>query len=262
MPSLAFVAGDRYFAAVSYTGGKATDAATFDEQQAVVGRASYLLVDSPEVHWLIDANGTDVFKLADRAPRLQSDAAQPFQRTRTGLRNQQDRQHRHLQRRRHHRMGRGDCCQLEEPVCPGGLFRLPDPAPPEHPVRPQLQWLVRVGDLEPDRRGAASLRPHHRQLPRPAGPPRPLGDPNGLGAWELAARFSNINLNDDPFLASAAGGVSGGNQTVWTLGVNWYPTDIIRFALNYDNIKVSHPNATANNITADAIVLACTQLTL
>jgi phosphate-selective porin OprO/OprP len=40
------------------------------------------------------------------------------------------------------------------------------------------------------------------------------GKADGMGAWELAARFDNLDLND--------GGVSGGDVKTLSLGVNWY----------------------------------------
>ncbi len=47
----------------------------------------------------------------------------------------------------------------------------------------------------------------------------------GWGAWEVAARYSNINLND--------GDVEGGNLTSMTLGLNWYMENNLRAMLNY-----------------------------
>jgi phosphate-selective porin OprO and OprP len=44
------------------------------------------------------------------------------------------------------------------------------------------------------------------------------------GAWELAMRYSNVNLNNNGFL--------GGEQTNLTAGVNYYATSKIRFMLN------------------------------
>jgi phosphate-selective porin OprO and OprP len=52
----------------------------------------------------------------------------------------------------------------------------------------------------------------------------------GLGAFEVAARYSVMDLNDQ--LGSAAG-VAGGRQTVYTAGLNWYATRNIEFTLNY-----------------------------
>jgi phosphate-selective porin len=39
------------------------------------------------------------------------------------------------------------------------------------------------------------------------------------------------------------------------VGVNWYPTSGLRFALEYDNISVNHANAPATDISANAIAL-------
>ena len=47
----------------------------------------------------------------------------------------------------------------------------------------------------------------------------------------------------------------GGQQNVWTVGLNWYPNAGIRFALDYDNIQVNHVNAPATDISANAIAL-------
>jgi phosphate-selective porin OprO/OprP len=58
----------------------------------------------------------------------------------------------------------------------------------------------------------------------------------GWGAWELAARFSTVNLNSHviPGLGQAAtGGVYGGQQTIYTLGLNWFPNDNVRFMLDF-----------------------------
>ena len=83
----------------------------------------------------------------------------------------------------------------------------------------------------------------------------------GWGAWELKARYSDIDLNYLPFNTAATGGVAGGKQDVWTLGVNWYPTAGLRFELEYDNISVDHVNAPATDISANAIALR-TQISL
>jgi phosphate-selective porin OprO/OprP len=62
----------------------------------------------------------------------------------------------------------------------------------------------------------------------------------GWGAWELAARYSYIDLNSD-FQAGAAlsanpAAIDGGRQYGYTVGVNWYPNELIRFMLDYNHV--------------------------
>ena len=52
----------------------------------------------------------------------------------------------------------------------------------------------------------------------------------GWGAWEIAGRFSTMDLNDRLALAN---GVAGGRQTIYTLALNWYINDNIRFMFDY-----------------------------
>ncbi len=60
------------------------------------------------------------------------------------------------------------------------------------------------------------------------------------GAWEIAARYSNIDLNDS--------GVEGGEQRNITLGVNYYATSNVRFMFNYIWVDVKDSNAQVNDM--------------
>ena len=51
------------------------------------------------------------------------------------------------------------------------------------------------------------------------------GIQTGLGAWEIAARFSNIVLNDK--------NIKGNNLTDFTIGLNWYLNPYTRWKFNY-----------------------------
>ena len=244
--------GDTYLAALSYSGSKVGDTA-FDEQQAVVGRAGWLAVNNADMHLLLDANFTHVFKLADIAPGANSPTAASFS---NGPELAVD-------TLKTVNTGNIDASSISEwgletagnwgaAYGQGGYFHysiarrasvLPDPS--------FSGWYALVAwslTGEPHRYDAsvASFR-----APRPD---HPLGK-GGFGAWELAARYSSINLDYQPLVALASGGIAGGKQDVWSLGLNWYPTDGIRFALNYDNIKVGHINAPVTDITADAVGL-------
>lgn len=88
------------------------------------------------------------------------------------------------------------------------------------------------------------------QSPRPF---LPFGKQGGLGAWELALRYSNADLNHEEGVlgaAAASNTIRGGQQAIWTLGVNWYVNPNLRFLLNYLRVDVDRLNpAGAGNLT-------------
>lgn len=78
------------------------------------------------------------------------------------------------------------------------------------------------------------------------------------GAWELAARYSVLDLNHREGAFGAAtptGGVRGGEQKIMTLGVNWYLNPAIRVMLDWQHVDVDRLNAAGAQIgqTYDAV---------
>lgn len=67
------------------------------------------------------------------------------------------------------------------------------------------------------------------------------------GAFELAARYSMVDLNyreGKPGTAPVLGAVRGGEQTIGTLGLNWYLNPTIRFMVDYQRVKIDRLGAT------------------
>lgn len=90
-------------------------------------------------------------------------------------------------------------------------------------------------------------------------------DKGGWGAWELVARYSEINLDDDTFKnptgtaytgAYADLSTSAKSAKSWTAGVNWYLNSNAKIALNYSHtsfdggagVGITAVNAAGTNI--------------
>lgn len=68
------------------------------------------------------------------------------------------------------------------------------------------------------------------------------------GAWELAGRYSDINLNYHAGAVGstlAADAVRGGEQKIWAGGVNWYPNSVVRFMLDYQDVRIDRLSPSA-----------------
>lgn len=71
-----------------------------------------------------------------------------------------------------------------------------------------------------------------------------------FGAVELALRWSDMNFNyhqGDAGSAPSATAIRGGDQQIFTAGINWYPTPIVRFMLDYQHVRIDRlsPSAAA-----------------
>lgn len=66
--------------------------------------------------------------------------------------------------------------------------------------------------------------------------PNSIVGEGGIGAWQLATRFSSLDLTD--------GAIIGGEEDNVTLGINWWPAPNLRFSANYVRVlEVDGPNA-------------------
>ena len=80
----------------------------------------------------------------------------------------------------------------------------------------------------------------------------------GWGAWELAFRYSDMNLNDHAgtpgtFVSSSSPNstIRGGDEQNFTVGLNWYPNPVVRFMLDYQYVRIDRLSpATSANATS------------
>jgi phosphate-selective porin OprO/OprP len=75
----------------------------------------------------------------------------------------------------------------------------------------------------------------------------------GMGAFELGARYSELNLDHDAGLGgtlAAADAIRGGRQRIVTVGLNWYPGDPFRFLLDYQHVTVSRLGTMGSDLGA------------
>jgi phosphate-selective porin OprO and OprP len=72
---------------------------------------------------------------------------------------------------------------------------------------------------------------------------------HGWGAWELAARYSDADLNSDAGAQGTAplkDSIRGGDSQIWSFGLNWYPNQVFRVMFDVDHVQIERlsPNAT------------------
>jgi phosphate-selective porin OprO/OprP len=113
--------------------------------------------------------------------------------------------------------------------------------------------------------GAWTLTGEHRVWSQANGgfrgvqPAHPF-DPSsgGWGAFEIAARYSVFDLNDQAGtlgLPAPVGGIRGGVQKITTIGLNWYPNNVVRFLFDYQTGQVHRlsPTGTPAGEHIDAV---------
>jgi phosphate-selective porin OprO/OprP len=246
--------GDRYLASLAYTTNKVTttnltSAQSFDEQSAVVGRLAGLAYTSPSANVVLGANGSLVFDTSDvgagpngsstvgginfqNSPELRVDDSGSNNATANLISTG------NIQGHKAWHLGLDAAAQWKALYAEGGYFKFgatrsgvtAAQSDPEFDAwYAQLSYVL-SGESRRYNPTAAAFR-----APKVAHPFN-FGKEPGWGAWEIAGRYSFADLNFNPGrlgVATPTGGIRGGEQTIWTLGLNWYPNDALRFSVNY-----------------------------
>jgi phosphate-selective porin OprO/OprP len=299
------------YGALSFTGDKiqtgakalaaagATAAPTFDEQEAAVGRLSWLPISEEHAHWLIGVNGSYVFKLPDSvANGLTTLSSTPgatalnsfsfsdppeftfdsngYALASTGSLNANHVSQWGVETAGNWRSLYGqagyygfeiDRSQVAYATTTGTQIVQPNA---DHFSGWYLQgtWLL-TGEERLYNPGTGAFTPPQVTTP--------LNFEKGTwGALELAARYSDLDLNDhvndtaNVTIANATGApvgthtydfyntVRGGDQRILTLGLNWYPNTVVRFALNYELIQNSKLQSGSSPNALTGVTLATT----
>jgi len=243
-------AGDRLFAAFSWTGGKVADSAVFDEQNAALSRISYLAASNTDLKLVLSISGAQIFKTADLSPgadavhALTLSAAPELTVDSTGSRLISTGA---LNADRATIWGAETGFEWRGVYAQAGYFgyivdqRL---APLTTVWRRFDGWYTEASWILTGERRAYKSESAAFAAPKPMR--NFTGDGTGWGAWELAARYSTVDLDDNAgVVGSPSSGVRGGDQKIWTLGLNWYPNGALRFALDFQNVDIERLNASS-----------------
>ena len=254
----------------------ATAAPNFGEQQGLVGRFAWLPVSQADAHWLVGVNGTYVIRPANLtingAANLATTPGAAARNTITlsdppdltidsngyTLANTAALEANHLTQ-----WGVETAGNWENLYGQAGYYNFAvDRAPAAFATTSGTQILTPANDDFSAWyvQGTWILTGESRNYNPATGaftPPKVAHPFNisggGIGAWELALRYDDTDLNDQTnnaanVITAASGAnrtydfyntVRGGDQRVFTAGLNWFPNDAIRFAFNYELIQSS-----------------------
>lgn len=269
-------AGQSVFGALSYTASKISDTVYYDEQQAVVGRLAYLAVNDKDAdaHLLLGGNFIHVFKMPDTYangstsapnhtvslsdyPEITVDdtasklintgslAAEHF--TSYGFELAGNYKNFYVQAAYSGiEIDRGNVYTAYGSSTPTKLSGVKNNS--LYAWYAQASWIL-TGESKGYNSAIGAFT-----TPKPA---KPFSLEDGTwGAWELAGRFSETSLNDRMDDASAVrtgastytfyNAARGGYQKVYTLGINWYPNNALRFLLDYMWVDVDRYAATSS----------------
>ncbi len=284
--------GDQLFGALSYTGAKVQDSAVFGEQQAVLSRASYLFKLAQDANLVIGGNALYVIQLPNSVARGSAIAAttpgaaalntialsDPPELTidSQGLKlaNTAAIPANHVWQ-----WGVETAANWQNLYAQAGYYGFNVERAPTafkvftSPVASSTQIVTPLNDSFSGwyLQGSWVLTGESRTYNAATGAftaPKPAApfslDGSGWGAFELAGRFSDLDLNDHvndasnvvtSFTAPATrtysfyNTVRGGDQKIWTLALNWYPNSVVKLALQYQFIDISRLQSGASPST-------------
>ena len=239
-------AGQRWMSSITLTNRAVNDAEVFDAQLAVVSRFGASLLTSADYNLHAGVNGTWVFEPADQGSSATGARTPARFRERPEIRVDStrlidtgsiDADAAHVAGLEFGANWRNFYVQAEHFWY--GVER-PEAAPFDDPdfagYYLQGSWLITGESRRYDPATGAF------QAPRPFVPVTSSG---GLGAWELALRYSHADLNHPAGVAGLIAppdAVRGGEQSIWSLGLNWTLNPNVRLLFNYLRIDVDRLN--------------------
>lgn len=255
-----FAQGERYLASAAYTGGRAGQAAAFDEQQALVGRLAVLLYTDANTKLNVGIHGSYLFDPADAAAGPGSPSANIIYQNQTELRvdaaNLVSTGNIDADSATH--WGADAGLVAGRLYAEGGYTRFDVDRRGSTAPDPQFDgWYLQASVFLTNDARRYDARSQSFKNPSVK---RPLGTAGGWGAWEIAARYSTLDLDSHEGAAGAptpAGGIRGGTQDIWTAGLNWYPNNAVRVLLDYQNAEIDRLNGAGTQIgqTVDQVSL-------
>jgi phosphate-selective porin OprO and OprP len=274
--------GDELFGALSYTGGKVQDAGVFDEQQALLGRLSDRFWHDDVSNFVIGVNGTYVIKPADNVsnglpnsqttpgaavlnsitlsdpPELTIDS-QGNKLVNTGALPAKHVSQWGVEAAGNYLnfYGQAGYYGFEVDRAPTAFNVFTGPGVSSaRLIQPnnnsltawyvQGSWII-TGEQKPyNVANGAFTAP---KVDHPFG----FGPKAGWGAWELAARYDDLDLNshelDNSSVITAWTPASrtytffnterGGDQRIVTAELNWYPNNFVKFGFQYEYVQES-----------------------
>jgi len=239
------VSGPRWMSALTLTTRTVNDAEVFDTQLAAVTRAGFLVATSSDYNVHVGASGTYVFSPADQGsgtsprhplrlrdrPEIRVDSVRLID---TGSIDAENAGVYGLEFGANWKSFYLQGEHFWFDIARDSSSTLPDPDFAGYYL--QGSWIL-TGESRRYNAATGSFQNPRAMVP--------FSGNGGFGAWELAARYSRMNLNFNEGLAGIAavpGSVRGGDQNVWTLGMNWYPNPNIKVMMDYMLIDVDRLN--------------------